>query len=279
MAIVEPLTPDPYDAWASIYDPLYAAHGMELLTDDIPFYLDLAADPRVARGRPVLELGCGTGRVLLPLAREAAAGRGASLAVGLDRTARMLDVARAKIAAEPDAVRGRLRLVRADMAGFGFRSGPFGLAIVAFRSLVNLPDQATQVRALRAIRDALAPGGRAAIDLFFPDLGFLAFVISEPREVASYVEPATGCRLRFTQRARFDPVRQTLDDSLEEERTHPDGRVERRTRRYLLRFPYCEEFRLMAETAGFEVEDVFGWFDRSPLRAESREMVFILRRP
>jgi hypothetical protein len=164
------------------------------------------------------------------------------------------------------------------MAAFAFRR-PFALALVPFRALIGLPDQATQIRALRAIREALEPGGRAVVDLFLPDLKFLAFVISEPREVASYVERATGCRLRFTQRARFDPLTQTIDDALEEERTHPDGRVETRLRRYLLRFPYAEEMRLMAAVAGFEIEAVHGWFDRSPLAADSREMIFVLRRP
>src|SRR5438128_9009106 len=102
---------------------------MELLKDDIPFYLSFAAE---IRGGRVLELGCGTGRVLLPLAREAAAGRGATLVVGVDRSAEMLRVARAKIADEPEAVRERVHLVRADMAEFGF-SRSFSLAIVAFR--------------------------------------------------------------------------------------------------------------------------------------------------
>jgi SAM-dependent methyltransferase len=248
---------------------------MELLKDDVPFYTDLAA---ASRGKPVLELGCGTGRVLLPLAREAAAGRGASIVVGVDRSAEMLRVAAGKLAEEPLAVRERVRLVRADMAELGF-AGRFGLAIVAFRSLVNLADQAAQIAALRSIRDALEPGGRAIVDLFFPDLGYLAVGIAEPREVAGYEERATGCRLRFTHHARLDPVRQTIDDALEEERTWPDGRVERRTRRYRLRFPFCEEMRLMASVAGLDVEGVFGWFDRRPLDADAREMIFLLRRP
>ena len=247
---------------------------MELLKDDIPFYIDLAAE---SRGRPVLELGCGTGRVLLPLAREAAAGRGASLVVGLDRSAGMLGAARRKLEDEPAAVRERARLVRGDMAQFAFSRG-FSLAIVAFRSLVNLPDQAAQVRALAAIREALEPGGRAVVDLFFPDLGVLALGSVEPREVASYEERGTGCRLRFTHHARFDPVRQTIDDALEERRTFPDGRVETRTRRYRLRFPFCEEMRLMAAVAGLDVEAIHGWFDRRPLEADAREMIFVLRR-
>lgn len=266
---------NPYDAWASIYDDLYAAHGMSLLHEDLALYEELAAE---AEGKLVVELGSGTGRVLLPLARQAAAGRGAAWILGIDASSEMLRVCRRKLAAEPEPVAARVHLVQADMARFAVRR-PAGLVIVAFRSLINVPSQDGQIAALRSIRDALEPGGRAAIDLFFPDLGFLAHVVDKPREVAAYVERETGCSLRFKQHARFDPVTQTIDDCLEEERTWPDGRVERRERRYLLRFPYAQEFRLMARVAGLAVEDVFGWFDRTPLEASSREMVFLLRRP
>lgn len=250
---------------------------MELMSADIPFYQELASDPAV-RGRPVLEVACGTGRVLIPLARDAAAGRGASVVVGLDRSHEMLRVCARKLAEEPDPVRDRARLFRADMAGFALR-GRFALAIIAFRSLVNLPDQATQIRALERVREALEPGGRAVVDLFFPDLGYLAVGIAEPRAVSSYVERATGCRLEFAHRARFDPVSQTIDDTLEERRTFPDGRVATCERTYRLRFPFCDEFKLMARVAGLEVEAVHGWFDGRPLGADAREMVFLLRRP
>src|SRR5207244_2129196 len=109
---------NPYDAWASIYDDLYAAHGMSLLQEDIPLYEDLAA---AARGKLVIELGCGTGRVLLPLARQAAAGRGAARILGIDASAGMLEVARRKLAAEPGPVAERVLLAQADMTRFAVR--------------------------------------------------------------------------------------------------------------------------------------------------------------
>jgi len=260
---------------------------MDLLRDDVPFYRALAAEDPAGL---VLELGCGTGRVLIPIARDRAAGaaafdarRGldasleAGLVIGLDLSAAMLGEAARKLALEAPAVRARARLVRGDLERFALARGA-SLAIVAFRTLINLPTQEAQIHALRAIREALAPGGRAVVDLFHPDLGFLATDVETPREVAHYTDPRDGAACRLVQRARFDPVAQTLDDVLERTLTHPDGRVETRIFRNRYRFPYAEEMRLMCAVAGLAVERVMGWFDGRPLDAGSREMIFVLRR-
>lgn len=153
---------DPYDAFAPIYDDFWAARRPDLIAADVPFYLDLAAER--ARGRAVLELGCGTGRVLVPLARDAAAGRGAALVLGLDRSPGMLEVARRRLREEGPAVRERARLIRADMARFAL-GRPVALAIVALRSLSLLETPQAQACALGAIRDALGPAGTAALHL------------------------------------------------------------------------------------------------------------------
>ena len=96
-----------YDAVTSIAE-FYDSTLVYLERKDVEFYV---AEARAAGG-PVLELGCGTGRVLLPAARA-----GVEI-TGLDASANMLERCRAKLAAEPEAVRGRATLVRGDLADF-----------------------------------------------------------------------------------------------------------------------------------------------------------------
>ena len=104
---------------AAIYDAIYAGR------DDTAFWLTMAA---AADGGPVLELGCGTGRVLLPLARA-----GYEI-TGLDLSAPMLDRCRAKVDAQPPEVRERVRLVLGDMTSFDLGGG-FAAITVPVRRL------------------------------------------------------------------------------------------------------------------------------------------------
>src|SRR5690349_10285750 len=145
-----------FDAFAEYYDADYGA-----IAEDLPFYRELA---RRAGGR-VLEVMCGSGRLLLPLARA-----GLRLA-GVDVSGAMLGLARERLAAAN--LIERVQLLEADIRERAPR-GPFGLAIVAINSLMHLADIAGQLAALRNIHAALRPGGLLAIDLFNPDPRALA---------------------------------------------------------------------------------------------------------
>src|SRR5438105_2408836 len=145
-----------------LYDavPAYAARR------DVPFYLAEAAI--AGRGAAVLELGCGTGRVLLPLAR-------AGLSVtGVDASSAMLERCREKLAREPVPVRERVSLHEADVRQFQVRdsgtagASGFPLAIAPFRVFQHLVSVADQVRCLETVRAHLAPGGRLVFDVFNP---------------------------------------------------------------------------------------------------------------
>ena len=116
--------------------------------DDVSFFRDLA---RRADG-PVLELGCGTGRVAIPLAEA-----GLDV-VGLDRSAAMLAVATERRRVLPADVRRRIRFVEGDMTDFHLPRR-FGLVFAAFRVFMVLPDEAAQLSALRRF---VAISGRAA---------------------------------------------------------------------------------------------------------------------
>ncbi len=138
---------------AAAYDAECARHAVT--RDDVPFYVNLArtADDD---GQTVLELGCGTGRVTLPIAAA-----GVSI-TGIDSSPAMLDVARAR-SGGADNPRWR----QDDMASFQLEQR-FGLVIIPFRSFQHLLSTAEQRACLRRIHDHLLPGGRLALNLVNP---------------------------------------------------------------------------------------------------------------
>lgn len=124
--------------------------------NDTPFYLALAREA-AARRHAVLELGCGTGRVTLPIAHE-----GIEI-VGLDNAPAMLDIARRKAATEGLD----MTWVEADMRDFHLERR-FGLIIIPYRSFLHLLTDADQAACLNAVYRHLVPGGRFALNFFAP---------------------------------------------------------------------------------------------------------------
>ena len=142
---------DAYEAagFAEVYDAIYAGR------DDASFWAAIAS---AARDGHVLELGCGTGRVLLPLARDGYA------VTGLDLSESMLDVCRAKLRLEPPAVRERVRLLAADMTSFEL-GRRFGAITIPFASFQHLLTVEQQLACLERCRAHLLPHGVLVIDL------------------------------------------------------------------------------------------------------------------
>ena len=141
---------------ASLYDAFP-------FTDDLAFYTGLAGTQR----GPVLELGCGTGRILLPLA-----GAGHQV-LGVDTSPHMLALARDKLASAGPEVAARVRLVQGDLRYLELRER-FDLAIVAVKTFAYLITRHDQQRALAAICAHLRPGGLLAIDLLNPTPDWLS---------------------------------------------------------------------------------------------------------
>ena len=161
---------DEYRAIADLYD-----HVVPYRTrTDIEFYVDAA---RESGG--VLELGCGTGRVLLPTAR-------AGIAItGLDLSSRMLEVCRDRLAAE---VQSRVELVGGAMTDFDFGRS-FRLVTTPFRPFQHLLTVEDQLACLACVRRHLAPGGRLVFDLFNPSLEALVNMRLEKRWLPSLNSP------------------------------------------------------------------------------------------
>ena len=254
---------DETPAAAERYDAIHAEQ-----TYDVAFYVDEA----VRSGGPVLEVGCGTGRVALALA---AAG---IEAVGLDRSAPMLAVAAARRRAAEPGMRARLRLARADMRAFAFRRG-FARVFLPFRVLQSMIEIEDQLAALACCREALAPDGRLVFNVFDPRYDLLA-AGRTPLDLAetgrTYREDGGEVVEKWT--GWYDPVRQVLHGTFVYERRGPGGEVvERVFEPLVLRYFFRYEIEHLLARAGYEIEALYGGWERQPWSEHGQEMVWVAR--
>ncbi|MCW5881921.1 MAG: methyltransferase domain-containing protein [Anaerolineae bacterium] len=267
-ATADSAPPSEYDAFAAVYDFEY-----DELVEDIPFYRDLATEA----GGPVLELGAGTGRVLIPVAAA-----GVEI-VGLDASPAMLAVAREKVAGLPPDVQARISLVEGDMRSFDLGEARFGLVYIPFRAFLHMLTVEDQLSALAAIWRSLRPGGRLALAFFDPRLDLIA-ARTTARATTPFIERVTplldGARVVQWAAPRYDPLRQILDAEFIYDRLDADGRLVERVHRHLmLRWIYRYEAEHLFARAGFTTEALYGGFDGRPFESEGDEQVWVLRRP
>ncbi len=249
-----------YDIFARFYD-LDTAES----DGDLPFWLSLAR----RTGGPILEVACGTGRVLVPLAEA-----GYDV-VGIDISPKMLDVARQKIANA--GLHGRVELIQGDALDLRL-DRRFPLAIVALNSFGHFLEPGEPELALERIRDHLRPGGLVALDLTNPVPG--AFGETTGVVIHDYTregpEPDwTTVKLRSQA---LDPVEQIVDVSCIYDEVNPAGTIRRTMASFGLRYFYRNELRLLFERAGLNLESTYGSYDLEPLDEESERLIAIGRR-
>ena len=253
----------PYDPWADVYDAVYS-----YVRDDIPFYLGEA----LSIEGPVLELGCGTGRVAIPIAQA-----GVDV-VGIDNSHAMLEQARLKVdSLGPGA--GTLELVNADMRDFSLDT-TFDLAIIPFRGFLALLTVEDQRRALMRIREHLNIGGRLVFNIFVPDIHMLLQVGDTPYHLRDVTDPDTGITYILWQQSSFDLHNQIIDARIIiEELDDQRAVVKKLYRDFQLRYAFRWEVYHLLVSCGFEVVDLYGDFERSPFDETSAEMVWVARVP
>jgi len=248
-----------FDAFARYYDADYGA-----VDDDLPFYRELAQ----RTGGPVLEVMCGSGRLLLPLARA-----GLRLA-GVDVSSAMLSLARGRLAAAN--LSERVQLLEADIRERAPR-GPFGLAIVAINSFMHLADTDGQLAALEHIHAELRPGGLLAIDLFNPDPRALAeqhgalvldkrFTLADDTRVQKFVAQHVDLAAQLSQ-VTF------IYDEIDAE-----GRVSRSTLPFSMRWLYRYELEHLLARAGFALDGIYGSYELDDYSAESELLLVVARK-
>jgi SAM-dependent methyltransferase len=230
-----------YDAIARLYDPWSRS-----VTEDVSFYVEQAE--LVAPG-PVVELAVGTGRIAVPIAAA-----GISV-IGVDSSSGMLEICRerAEVAGVGDLVDLRFGDLQEPPV-----SERVALVICPFRSYLHLHTDDERLGALLAARELLVPGGRLVFDVFAPAADDIAETNGRwlERELGIY------------ERADWDTDTRTLTLSVR----GPGGEST-----MVLAWLSADEWRALLERAGFEVEALYGWFDRRPFRG-GEDMVWIARR-
>jgi SAM-dependent methyltransferase len=229
-----------YDAWAPDYD-LWAA-GM---TEDVPFYVDLAREA----AEPIVELGAGTGRIAIPIARETG-----KRVIAIDRSPAMLAVGREHAGDLPVDFR------EGDFRDFTVEH-PVDLVVCPGRSLLHAPTRADKRAVFEAAARALNPGGRFAWNVFDFDPSVAAANDGQRRELED---------------GRWEEVRQVPADRRVDLTRGRGDRVDGTVQLWWATRP---EWEGLVSAAGLEVEALYGWFDRRPFDEESQELVFVARTP
>lgn len=165
---------------------------------DVTFYRELAGRRGADR---ILELGAGTGRVTVPLARD---GR---QVVAVDRSEAMLARLRDRITRLPSPVAARITPVAGDLRSFSV-GGRFPLVIAAFNVLEHLYTRTDVAACLRQVAAHLVPGGAFAFDVQLPDLVWLARDPSRRWARTRFTDPTTGRAMYYSTNHDYDPVNQ-----------------------------------------------------------------------
>jgi len=224
-----------------VFVPVYDAWAAKM-TEDVDFYVELAREA----GGPIVELAVGTGRVAIPVAEQSG-----KRVLGIDSSESMLAVARERAAAA--GVDLELRL--GDMRDLELEE-PAALIYCPSRSLLHLPTWADRRRTFERVAASLRPGGRFAWNAFVFD-----------HRVAVELDDTPDTIGGLAYRNHYFPADNRIEITLD------SGETVR------LWWVAKSEWEGLVDVSGLETEALYGWFDRRPFDEESRELVWIARKP
>lgn len=253
-----------YDRHSSEFYDYHAKRG------DVEFYVDFEKES----GGSVLEVGCGTGRLLIPTARA-----GVHI-TGLDNSEEMLEICRRKLDDESSEVKGRVNLIHGDMRNFDLGI-EFSLVTIPFGPFNCLVSVEEQVSCLNCIRAHLDDGGALVADLWYPNLREL----SESEHGAEIVPP-TPFHMRDGRNVTWgirntsvDYNRQIIHEEMFYNVSHPDGREERLVYPTPMRFFFRYEVEHLLIRTGFRIEVVYAGFGKEPFGDHyPSELIFFARK-
>ena len=253
-------TPEDDARLAGWYDLQHGFGADDPPWPDIDWFRTLAS----GAGGPVLELGCGSGRVAAALAADG------HTVVGLDRSPAMLSRARERAGAAGVAA----EFITGDLRSFAI-GRRFALVVVPFNTFLMIAPE-DRAACLARIREHLEPDGQLAIDIFQPDPELIAGLDGGAVDEGTRKDPRTGARVSF-----FTSSRATVDGTMTTLRIDvvgPDGIVRRQERQLTLHFLYRREAALLLEGAGFELVAIHGDQDGTPADERSPRLLILARR-
>ena len=249
---------------AELYDLTYSNRK------DIDFFVDYSLR---MKGR-TLELGCGTGRIMIPTALS-----GCEI-TGLDISSYMLRKCQEKLEKQSVEVQKRVKLVRGNMTGFD-TGETYQLITIPFRAFQHLISVEDQKGCLTSINKHLAPGDLLIFDVFHP---YPPRLVDNPKYTTEIEDlPKTqlpnGRTIRRTSRmAGFHRDQQYNNIELIYYVSYPDGKTERLVQAFRMRYYFRYELEHLLDLCGFRVVDLFGDFDKSEFTNDSPEMIFVAKK-
>ncbi len=240
---------------AAFYD--YYSTGLE---GDVEFYVEEAQKA----GSPVLEIGCGTGRILIPVAES-----GLTI-VGLDYAPAMLSIARKKISRLSTGTQQRIELVEGDMRNFSLGQR-FKLIMIPYRAFLHLLTPEEQRQALGCIREHLTDDGHLILNIFDPRLDIIVAHCGPSgatmNKDSEFIHFDRGHRVMVWDSRQYDPEHQMIEQYFIFEELDNEGRVISKTYSlYTLRYIYRYEMQYLLELCGYRIEALYGDFQRGPFR-------------
>jgi SAM-dependent methyltransferase len=249
----------------SSFTRLYAAHAVQF-TEDLPFWRDLAK----SSGSPVLELGCGPGRVLLDLIQQG------FCVTGLDISEEMLQWTRAQI---PEKLREKNVLIQGDMRRFHL-AHQYPLIIVPCNTFAYF-DDSEALQSLQCVKHHLTRHGQLVMAVpnpaqyasFEDDLQQAELSESEP--ISDFIEPISGNPVQVYAYEEFDKVRKILKVLWALDELFPDGQVKRFQHMIYYYLRSLEDIQELLRTVRMSVMQVYGDYQGGPLDPDSHEMIII----
>ncbi len=253
-----------YSVTAKHYDAAYAAKE-DLV--DLPFYLDLAKQS----GGPVLEIACGTGRVLLPIAREGIA------IEGVDNSRPMLRVLKSHIEKEPAQVRRNITLHQGDMRDSRLRK-KFPLVIIPFRPLQHMYTLQDQMKALTTAAFHLQTEGILAFDVFYPKFELIAAGIGQEIVELEWRTDSHSVVRRYFRKEFVDKINQIFSFTFIFRTYKGDTLVREEMEAFKLSYYTYPHLKALFLLAGLETVAEYGSFSKTPLDDTADQMIFMLKK-
>lgn len=245
----------------------YDYDNRDNLTADIPFYHEYAQ----RTGKEILELGCGTGRVAIPLAIAG------YCITGLDLSDSMLNIFKEKLENVTEQVKNRVKLIKGNMSNFLF-DNKFDLIIAPFRAFQALIEENDINNCLKCVNDHLKNNGLFIVNVFRPYK-----VLDESwcyKETVQWERVDQNKGIKVTKKhegSKIDMLKQVIYPNSAYEISDKQGTFERIEERMSLKYYYYKQIKDYIVSNRLAVIEEFGWYDKSDIK-DGREMIFVCRK-